>query len=252
MTKLLKVTISGSFKLSDGDIESYENVTGIMPALDDDKVQQMVIKRYAKIWIGHAKKKDANGNETDEPKYKRVQRVREVHIDNVDEAPELSGSRLSYVGKSIMDMNYEEIQDLAAANDLAAVPLYKTGSLVYARRVAFAVYASQVLGWEEKNAKGIMGPIDWRATGYNPTKYPAIIADEEIRRSVEVGSDVEEVLNQESNAKAGAPTAPKAEVATRLTLDQLKAIAKEKNIPFNANIGFDNLYKKIYKENVAA
>lgn len=238
MKNVLRATISGSFKASDGQIESFEKVTGVIPGLDDDKAEQMIIKRYAPIWVGQALDGD------DEPKYKRVQRIRQVFIDSVEEDEDLAGKTLSYVGKEIMEMNYEELQDLAAANDLAAVPLYKTGSLTHARRVAFAEYASHVLGWTEPNAKGIEGPIDWRKEGYNPAKYEKIKADGEIRRSGDAPADIEESIDREALVLKG--KAKVTDTGSRLTLAQLKAIADTKKIPYNANIGYDALHKKIY------
>ncbi len=58
----LLVTISGSFKAADKDLESFDGVTGIIPRLSTEptadnnqsKADQMVIKRYARIWIGQA------------------------------------------------------------------------------------------------------------------------------------------------------------------------------------------------------
>lgn len=252
MTNLLRATISGSFKASDGEIESYDRVTGILPALDDDKAQQMIIKRYARIWVGQATKKD-----TDEPKYKRVQRIREVFIDNIEDADDLAGKHLSYVGKDVMDMNYEELQDLASAKDLAAIPLYKTGSLTQARRVAFAEYGAKVLAWTEnvvnpKTGKMEEMPISWQREGFNPKNYEAIVADGEIRRSDEHVADIEETLDRENlNDLAKRGKAKPIKENSRLSMDQLKAIAKEKGITFNSNISFDKLYAKIYKENAA-
>lgn len=250
MTNLLEVTISGSFVASDGDIESYDKVTGIIPALDPDKAQQMVIRRYARIWITQA-----TNPKTGEARYKRVQRLREVFIDSIEDSTLLEGKTLSYVGKDIMDMNYEELQDLAAAKDLAAVPLYKTGSLMQARRVAFAEYASKVLGLTEPNERGIEGPIDWRKEGFNPAKYQPIIADGSIRRSGDVPMNIEESIDRELlNANTRKPAGKKDESAmpSRLTIDQLKSIAQTKNIQYHPNIGYDALYKRIYANEAAA
>lgn len=252
MTKVLKATISGSFKASDGEIESFDRVVGYLPALDDAKAQQMIIKRYAMIWVSQTMKKDARGNDIEEPKYKRVDRIRQVFVDEVIDE---EGKQLSYVGKAIMDMNFEELQDLASAKDLAAIPLYKKTSLQQARRIAFAEYASKVLDWKDtvqegKKIKEV--PVDWRSSGFNPSKYPVIIADAEIRRSGEHIADIEESIDRENLVMQGkavnTPAAP-----SRLTIDHLKAIAKDKGIEFSANIGYDTLYKRIYgKESSAA
>lgn len=254
MSHLQRATISGSFKAADGEIESYDRVVGIIPALDEDKSQQMIIKRYAKIWIGQATMKDS-----DEPKYKRVLRVREVFIDNIEDAEDLAGKTLSYVGKDIMEMNYEELQDLAAAKDLAAIPLYKTGSLSQARRVAFAEYGAKVLGWTEfvvnpKTGKSEELPISWQREGFNPKNFETIRADGIIRRSDEHVADIEETLDRENlndQVKSGKIKSAARE-GSRLSMDQLKAIAKDKGISFNANISYDKLYDRIYKETVAA
>lgn len=252
--KLYKATISGSFKASDGDIESYDRVTGYIPAIDDDKAQQMIIKRYARIWIGQVNKKDSNGKEIDEPKYKRVQRVREVFIDSIDDA---DGKSLSYVGKDIMEMNFEELQDLAAAKDLIAIPLYKTGSLVNARRIAFCEYANKIHGWTEpvlnpKTKKMEQKPLDWRRQGFNPSKFPQIVVDGTLRRDGFEPDDVESSIETEALLMKHGNAAPPTSGDSRLTIEQLKTIAKAKNIPFNASIGYDTLYKKIYGDTKAA
>jgi hypothetical protein len=251
---LLKATISGSFKAADGEIESFDKVTGYIPGLDDDKAQQMVIKRYARIWIGQVMKKGPDGNPTDEPKYKRVQRVRECYIDDLDEVGKNDpnfGKKLSYVGKDIMEMNFEELQDLAAAKDLIQVPLYKTGSLTNARRIAFVEYANKVNGWTEKvenpRTKQMEDkPLDWRRQGFKPSDYPAIIADEKIRRDSFSAEDVESSLEIEALVEKHDKVAPPVDGPSRLTMEQLKSIAKAKNIAYSEKTSYDTLYKKLY------
>lgn len=231
--KLLEVTISGSFIASDGELESYENVKCVIPALSPEKAEQMVRKRYAKMFIPQEKKADG-----ETPKYKRINRLREVFIDSIEDG---EGEKpLSYVGKNILDMTAEEIQDFAAANDLAAVPLYKSGSIVQARRVAYAEYANQVLGMDPK--------IKFTDPDFNPAKLPPIVAREEVHQSnvhvapIEESLDLEQlILNQQAKAGQQSP----------LTLDQLKAIAKQKNISFNPNIGYKALYDKLYPPKAA-
>lgn len=252
MTKFLRATISGSYVASDGDVESFDRVTGILPALDDDKAAQMIIKRYARIWVSQAT--DSDG----EPKYKTVKRIRQVFIDEVEEADDLAGKQLSYVGKDIMEMNYEELQDLASAKDLSAIPLYKSSQLTHARRVAFAEYGAKVLGWTEhvinpKTGKPEEMPISWAREGFNPKNFEKIVVDGDIRRSEEHVSDIEETLDRENLKDLEKRGKIKSAVkdGSRLTMDQLKAIAKEKSITFNSNISFDKLYAKVYKENAA-
>lgn len=250
MSKTLKVTISGSFKASDGDIESFDKVTGIIPALEEEKANQMVIRRYAIIWIGQARKNGPDGKPTEEPKYKRVQKVRQVFIDSIEENDEAPKAELSYVGKDILDMNFEEIQDLAAANDLSGVPLYKTCSLQHARRVAWSEYAIKVLGLEEyldPKARKPQNIYDHRTMGFNPKHHEPIVADGRIRRSGEHVADIEETIDRENMAMQGKAKATVVDTTkSRLSLDQLKAIADGKGISYHKSIGYEQLYKKIY------
>lgn len=262
----LKVTISGSYVSANRDIESFENVTGIIPRLDEDKANQMVIRRYAKIWVQQAKK--ADGDKV----YKAVQRVRQVFIDSIDnnegiiivkdkntgEDVEVNAAemQLSYVGKSVMEMNFEELQDFAAANDLAGVPLYKTGSLTHAKRVAFSEYAIKVLQLEEylpsdKDEKQNL--YDYRVMAFNPNRFEPIIADGKIRRQGNSVSDIEETIDREAlalNGKAKVPT-QEARKGSQLTMEQLKAIALQRNINFHKSIGYEALHNKIYGKQAA-
>lgn len=255
MSKTLKVTISGSYRSANRQIESFDGVVGLMPNLEEDKVNQMAIRRYAKVWV--AQEKNSNG----EPKYKHISNIRQVFIDSIEDNEEKPNAVLSYVGKDIMDMNFEELQDLAAANDLNAVPLYKIGSLVTARRIAFSEYAIKVLQLEEyapADKKEKFNLYDHRTSGFNPKKFEPIIADDKIRRQDEKKRSIEEGIEaemqpvrrkggkpvEESDAPSGTPS--------RMTFDQLKAVATERGVAFNKGVSFDVLYKKVYGNTAAA
>jgi hypothetical protein len=250
-SKTLKVTISGSYVSANRDIESFENVIGIIPRLDEDKANQMVIRRYAKIWVMQAKKPDG------EKTYKAVQRVRQVFIDSIDDNDDAPSAQLSYVGKNVMEMNFEELQDFASANDLAGVPLYKTGGLTHARRVAFSEYAIKVLELEEylptdKDEKQNL--YDYRVMGFNPNRFEPIIADDQIRRRGGEVANIEETIDREALSLQGKAKAPTQDVrkGSKLTMEQLKAIATQRNINFNKGISYDALYAKIYGAQKAA
>lgn len=245
----LKVTISGSFKASDNEIESFDGVVGIIPRLNTEppegerlsKAEQMVIRRYALVWVQKARKKGLDGKELpEEGKYKRVQRIRQVFIDSIDDNEPENDGVLSYVGKNIMEMNFEEIQDLASANDLSGVPLYKVGSLQQARRVAWSEYARKVL-------KAVGEEYIWTNQSFNPSKHEPIIADGVIRLASDHVATIEESLDRENLVMQGKAkqnvTDP---TRSKLTLDQLKAIADERKIGYHKSIGYDALYKKIY------
>jgi hypothetical protein len=239
MSKTLKVTCSGSFKASDGDIESFDNIVGIIPALDEDKALQMVVRRYAIIWIGRAKK-TVNGAE--EPKYKRVMKVRQVFIDSIEENDDAPNAVLSYVGKDIMEMNFEELQDFAAANDLSGVPLYKTCSLQHARRVAWSEAARKI--------HGMVGPeYMWTNQAFKPAQHEPITADAIVRRAGGHVADIEETIdraNLELQGKGKFTANDPQANDSKLSLDQLKAIADDKKVKYHPTIGYKQLYDKIY------
>lgn len=255
MSKTLKATISGSFVATDKDLESFDRVTGIIPCLDTEhngeqlsKAGQMLIKRYARIWIGQARKKGPDGKALAEAKYKTVKRVREVQVDSIEFNEENPDAVLSYVGKDIMEMNWEEIQDFAAANDLSAVPLYRVGSLFHQRKVAWSEAARKVLG--------LIGPeFMWTNQHFKPNQYEPIIADGEIRRAGGHVADIEETIDREAlalkqNTKADMEAIRKvgsdATTDSKLSLDQLKAIAEDKKVKYHPTIGYKQLYDKIY------
>lgn len=254
----LRVTISGSFKATDNEIESFDKVTGIIPRVATQptgedrlsKAEQMIIKRYASIWIQRAKKVNSDGKEIDELKYKRVQKVRQVFIDSIEDNDVQPDGVLSYVGKDIMDMNFEELQDLATAKDLSAVPLYRVNSLQHARRVAFSEYAIKVLGLYEvadPKAKKLQNLYDFRVTGFNPSRFEAIHADDELRVADDHVATPEETLDRENMALQGKAEAHVTDPRkSKLTLEQLRAIADGKNITYTPQTGWDALYKKIY------
>lgn len=248
MPKILKVTISGSFVASDKEIESFNDVVGYMPPLSTEvpqngidvisKAEQMINRRYARMWISDAQKEDGI------PLYRRVSRVREVFIDSIED--DVCGDdELTYVGKDIMAMSFEELQDLAAAKDLSAIPYSKSGSLAQARRVAFSEYAIHVLGYDKKK-------YDWRQQGFNPARFQTIVADAAIRLHGHVAQDVEESIDRDMmREEINRASSTKATADSPLSLEQLKAIAKAKGIEYNERIGFDALYKRVYKDQAA-
>lgn len=249
MSKTLKVTISGSYRSANRQIESFDGVVGYMPNLAEDKVNQMAIRRYARVWVAQAKNKDGD------PKFKYIANIRQVFVDSIEDNEEKPNAVLSYVGKDIMEMNFEELQDLAAANDLNGIPLYKVGSLVTARRIAFSEYAIKVLQlaeYEAKDKKQKFNLYDHRVAGFNPKKFEPIIADDIIRRNDEHKISLEEGLELEAKnikLKAGKVVEDDGEAGTgapRMTFDQLKLVAAQRNVVFNKGISYENLYKKVY------
>lgn len=257
MSKTLRATISGSYVANDKEIESFDRVVGVIPALDTEhhdgerlsKAEQMLIKRYARAWIDKARKKAPDGTLLDEAKYKRVKRVREVQVDSIDTNDDAPNDVLPYVGKDIMDMDWEDIQDFAAANDLSAVPLYRVGSLFHQKKVAWSEAARKILGLIGKE-------FHWTDQNFNPSQYEPIIADDVVRRSGGHVAKIEETIDREALALrqlkkedmdairkvSGDATA----ADSQMTLAQLKSVADDKKVKYHPTIGYKQLYEKIY------
>lgn len=275
-SKTLRVTVSGSYKGPNKNTESFDELSGVIPRMDDDKVQQMVITRYALIWVQKAKKNDGAGNQV--PRFSGFQKLRQRFIDSVDDTylPEFDKDGkptgkvtnepdmrdLSYVDKDIMQMNMEELQDLAAANDLSGVPLYRATSLTAMRRMAFSEYAIKVLGLFEEGTdreslkKGApsTNKYDHKTMGFNPHNFEPIIADDQIRRQ-RAATDMEESIEDSLANENELLQRPKTDAGTpqsALTLKKLQAIADSKNISYNKNTSFKELHRKIFSTQDAA
>lgn len=176
--RALKVTISGSYRTADKDIVDY-NASGIVPFIGNEEILIMhVRRRYAAMWIAAS------------AKYKeRVVSVRECYIDKIEEVD----ADLSFVGKDIIDMSQEELQDLAAVKDLRAVPTYKKTSTRQMQNVAYAAYARAVLG---RNT-------DEKVEGFNIAKLPPIIAnDPSWQQDTTKKYTNEEILTDEQRPRA--------------------------------------------------
>lgn len=214
--RLLKVTISGSYTSGDHKIVDFSKVSGLIPFCDDDVAFMHIKDRYSYIWISN------------DDRYKeRVNRVRETYIDNIEEVE----GDLTYVGKNIADLSFEELQDLATAKGLNAIPLWRKGGLRHAQQVAYAEYSTKVLG----------EPKDHRVAGFNIAQEPPIIVDAQYRRdkTKKMSNDEYIARSQENAAKA-----PK----TTMSMADLKEIADSKGIKYHVTVGYDTLYKRVYPE----
>lgn len=220
MDKMLEFTISGSYKTAQKEIIDFENVKGTVPFQDEDVATMHVRSRFASRWIKETKNQDG------EPMYpERIQRVREVHIDNIKETT----GNLSFVGKDIKELTFEEIQDLALAKDLRKVPLYKASDLRNSRVMAYIEYADKVLKQD---------PINHNEEGFNFAKLPPLVIDGIVRREREMKVTNEDIINAEMRSYS--------EPKSTLSFDDLKAIAKSKNIDIRGNLSYDTLYQRLY------
>lgn len=211
--KAYKVTISGTYTNSKKEIVDFQDVVGVVPFCDYDHAEAMVRKRYALMWLMNDKRYP-----------ERVNRVREVFIDAMTETE----AEFSFDGKDIKEMTYEELQDLATAKDLRAVPLYKKGGLQVARGMAYAEYSTKVLGIE----------VDPKKEGFNVAKLSPLKVDASSERSIQKQLTNDEIIAMEQKEKTtGKP---------QFSREELEKLAKDKNIPFDPRISDDKLYAKIF------
>lgn len=212
--KALKVTISGSFRIAGDEIKDYSGLTGIIPYQDEEIATLHIRKRYSRMWIMNGKFSD------------RLKSVRECFVDDMQEVD----ADFSFVGKDIRTLTQEEMQDLATAKDLRAIPLYKKTSEREMRTIAYAAYSEQVL--KEK--------ILYKEVGFNLMKQPPIIVNDSAwRKDTTKKMSIEESLDAEAAELGGLKK-------TSLTRVELEQLAKQQNVQYHPNISDDKLYARIY------
>lgn len=213
--KAYNVTVSGTYKNSKGEIVDFKDLKGKVPMCSSPELAEGLIrKRYAPMWL------------MDSPKYPdRATRVREVFIDKMEE---IESPEFSYVGKNILELDYHELQDLATAKDLRAIPLYKSGGLRQAVGIAYAEYSTKVLGRK----------VNHRDAGFNVAKLPPIVVDAGVEKNTPRTLSNDEVLAQEGENQIMNDS--------RLSRAELEQLAKEKNISFNKAITDEALHAKIF------
>lgn len=210
-----KVKISGTFRTGNKEYRDFQDVVGYIPLVDREFAEAMIRRRYAKMWI------------TISGKYKdRVQSMRSTYIDELEPCQ----YEFSYVGKDIKDMTYEELQDLATAKDLRAVPLYKAGGLREGHIRAYAAYSKAILQED----------IGEKDPGFNFAKLPPMIIDDSVIRNPEVSMDVDDVIKSEVQGK------PAAVAKVEVTRAEMEALAKARKIAFHPAISDAKLYDKIF------
>lgn len=226
MAKLLKVTISGSYRNSKRENIDFENLSGVIPVVDHDLAAMHVRGRYAHVWIKNAVDKDGNKLYPE-----RIEETRQIFIDSIEE---IEGDQMSFIGKDIKEMSFEELQDLATANDLRTIPLPKEisgASLREMRTLAYAAYAERFFNHD----------IGHNKEGFNFAALAPLIVGGTVSRDNSLKLTNEEILDQEGKAAPVGST-----LKTTLSMDDLKGIAKQKNISFPKDITFDDLYAKLY------
>jgi len=211
--KAYSFTISGTYRNSKKEYIDFENVKGVIPFCEPEIAEAMIRARYAEMLLAKSKKYP-----------ERAASVREVFIDSLVETE----SHFDFVGKNIVDLGYEDLQDLATAKDLRAIPLYKKGGLRQARMVAYSEFSAKVLG----------RPVDIREKGFNLLEQPAIVVDEFAERNTQKGFSNDEMIQMEQDNK----TTEK----LNFSREELEKLATEKNIGFNPAITDVKLHQKIF------
>lgn len=246
MNMVYKVKLSGSYK-SGNDIIDYRNLEGYVPYVDYDLAQAMCRVRYARLWL------------TDNDAYpKRVDSVREVFIDQMKKVD--VEKPFSFYGKDILELENNELQDLAVAYDLRRVPLFRDGySLRETAIIAYVEYNNLILGRKYKftDAQGKVTEdfLDEKKESFNIQDYPAIIIEGEVGVRDHVTQtnnedylaginnldDLKSSNKPDSGDEQAVAVAPKG-----LDIQQLRDVATAKGITFFKGIKYNDLYKKVY------
>lgn len=227
--KFLEFTISGSYYNSKRESFDFENVVGKIPYCDEEGgVGSMHVRgRFAAKWIREARNEDGT------LKYpERIEKLRQVFIDDVRETT----GTLSYVGKSIKELDIHELQELATAKDLRGIPLPNSG--MSKRDVlirAYADYSHRVLGKK----------IDYQAADFNFAKLPDITLDDAYRVETQEKISNEEILEMAQKPTVSA-MGEKDDPKKVFSIEELRQVADSKKIKWDESTSFDELYNNIF------
>lgn len=226
--RLLEFTISGSYVNSKNEIIDFENVSGLIPMCEEKIGEMHVQDRYATMWVKEAKK------ENGEPKYpERVDRIRQVFVDDIQETT----GPLSFVGKSIKELNVQELQDLATAKDLRPIPLPNSGMSLREMR------ASAYRAYEEKINKKKMKMEDVLEKF---SKLPDIVLTSHGRTEDSEKVSNEEIIELEQRASKPVAMGERDDPRNRFTIQELRTIADTKRIVYNEDTTFEELFSELF------
>lgn len=206
--KAWEITISGSYKNNNNEVVNYEGVKGIIPLCPEDQIM-FYAQRYEKMWV------------STDPRY--PDRYNKRHQTFVDDTKKVS-HEFSYIGKDITEMTWEELQDLACAKGLNAIPHFQVGSLRGQRETAYREYSTKVL------RQKIASP-------FNLIKASPIYPDANIRPWEGGQADPEAQMQNDFGDTA--------EEQTEESLDDLKDIAKGMGLRVTNNATRSSLEKMI-------
>lgn len=222
LVKAWKVTIEGNYRNHSKELVEFSDLVGFVPFVKDEIADMHVIDRYAAIWI--RAEKDEKGNK----KYPDgIENVRQVFVINKEEVE----YDFSYIGKSIRDMNFEELQDLATAKDLRTIPAEKDAGLMETRTRAYKQYSDDILG----NA-----PIKIEDVLRNWATIPAIRPDAVTRADEALRLSNEQMIGMEQDVKDLKST-PK----SSLSMNDLVAIGLRQGKSIHPSMSFDDAYQML-------
>jgi len=221
---MLELTLSGSYRTADKDIIDFEGVKCLIPACDEAIGIMHAQARYA---YGAIKAK-MNGQKPAYPK--RIEDIRQVFIDDVQPTQ----GPMSFVGKDIKELTFEELQDLATRKDLRTIPLPKELSGMDLREARVRAYVA----YNDKILKG--KPIKWGDESFNFAKLPSIIMDYSERAEGSKKVSNEEIIAQEQSSKS-----TDAANESTMELEDLLALAKDKGIN-TAGKTAKEIYNELY------
>lgn len=230
--RMLKFTVSGSYYNAKKEVINFDNVQGVIPFCDEDNgVGSMHVRdRYIATWIKNAV------NEKGEKLYpEHVHKMHQTFIDNVEEVT----GKLSFVGKNIKELTVDEMQDLATSKDLRFIPLPNSG--LSKRDMLIRTYVAY-------SEKILRRKIKYQEEGFNFAKLNDITLDANTRFDISKKLTNEEMIEMEQNG--GKPTAygEKDDPRKRFTMEELLAIADQKDLDVPENASFNDLYDMIFSQ----
>lgn len=226
--RMYKVSISGTYGNFKGEIVDFQNVEGLIPYNPSQEVAEMHVQgRYVERFLREAL------DEKGEP-YSKPRNVFQVYIDNIEETT----GTISFIGKDIKKLTLDEIQDLATMKDLRFIPLpsMRIGLRDMLIR-AYVAYSEKVL--KKK--------IKWQDASFNFAKLPAIIMDggERVEDGPKFTND--EMIEMEMKGRKVQAEETGDNPHDRFTFEELKTLADTKQVMYEPDVTFDDLYAMLFK-----
>lgn len=229
--RYLQFTISGTYYNSKKELIDFEKVVGKIPFCDEEQgVGSMHVRdRFAAKWVREASKENGNLRYPD-----RIERMHQIFVDDVQETT----GTMSFVGKSLKDLDIDEMQELAVAKDIRFIPLPKAG--MSKRDMLIRTY----VGYSEKVLKKT---VKYQEEDFNFAKLPDIVLDGQGRKEISQKLTNDEIVDLEADKmKAPVGLGERDDPKKRFSLDELRAILDGKKVAYDPDSSFDELYQKAF------